>query len=167
MAGLWLRFPFSFALGVLLAGRMEEILAFCRQRSWVVLSLSGLVLGLAWSGNESAGWAVPWLADVAILPFGLAACALIYRWGLFSRFWLFLGRNSLPIYLMQVPLIKYGWLMTDWRTDMLGLLATWALILGLAACVSRLQTVAASVTGARLAAAWRARPASPVSRPQK
>jgi len=139
VARLWLRFPFSFALGVLLAPHMGFVLDFCRQRAVAVLGVTGAILGLAWSVPVGATAPTDWLVDVAFIPFSIAACALLYRFRLTSRFWTFLGRNSLPLFLLQVPLLKNGWLIGVWHKDMLGLLVTWAVIFLLAAGVGRLQ----------------------------
>ena len=144
-ARLWWRFPFSFALGALLAHKMEDVMALVRKKALPVIILSGLVLGLAWSGKDLADLPMNWAADAAIIPMSLAVCSLLFRSGWTSGFLSFLGRNSLPLFLIQVPLLKYGWLLTHWRRDGLGLLATWAVILVLAAGVGKLQRLAAGV----------------------
>jgi len=131
-ARLWWRFPFSFALGVLVSRHMEGLLQLMRRRAWPVLALTGLILGLAWTGKDLADLPMNWAADLAVIPFSLALCSLLYRFGLTSRAWIFLGRNSLALYLLQVPLLKQGWLLGHWRGDILGLLTTWAVIFALA-----------------------------------
>jgi len=68
------------------------------------------------------------MLDLAILPLGICLVIWIYRLNFNSGFIQFLGKNSLPLYLVQVPLIKYGIFMTRWRDDILGLMTTWAMI---------------------------------------
>jgi len=139
MAIMWLRFPFSFALGVLLAGQMEAVLDFCRRQALFVLIVTGLTLRLAWYSYTDPSISTIWLADAAIIPFSLAFCSLLYRFGFTSRFWIFLGRNSLYLYLLQVMLLKYGWFTHVWRKDMIGLLACWAFIMALSFFAARVR----------------------------
>lgn len=133
MVPLWLRFPFSFALGVILSDRMEQFLDFCQRNSAAVLILSGMTLALAFSGRIIPQVSTPWIADIAIIPLSIALCSFLYKLHLTSNALLFIGRYSLFIYLVQVPILKYGLFINAWRTDVIGLLVSWASIIMLSA----------------------------------
>jgi peptidoglycan/LPS O-acetylase OafA/YrhL len=140
IASSWLRFPFSFAMGVLLAGHMEQTLDFCRRQAILILAVTGITLGLVWI-HKIDTYTTIWLADVAIIPCSIAGCSLLYRFNLTSGFWLFMGRNSLYLFLLQVPLLKYGWFTHVWRKDMIGLMACWTVIATMAAGVGWLRNM--------------------------
>lgn len=145
--GLWSRFPFSFALGVLAADRLDRVLALIFRKP-ALYSLLGLVpFGLAICAGTHNNFIAYGVLDAASVLVCLCLLAWLYRFNLTSRLLPFLGALSLPLYLLQLSLLKYGTVLTAWRADMPGVLACILLTLGLAMVVRqvlRLLTAAAS-----------------------
>lgn len=127
MAFQWMRFPFSFALGVIFAQNSDRIVQYFNARlfSTTIFSLVAVFLATHLQGQKNLVYP---MMDLVSVPLGICMVLWIYRLGINSRFLLYVGENSLPLYLLQVPLIKYGLLINQWRNDVIGLIATWALI---------------------------------------
>lgn len=53
----------------------------------------------------------------------------------------FLGKNSLPLYLIQVPMIKYGIFMGQWQNNVMGLIMTWAFIFIVSLVITRIRSL--------------------------
>jgi len=100
---------------------------YFKRRLWLATLLSISAVCLICHLQNQKNLVYPML-DLAILPLGICLVIWIYRLNFNSGFIQFLGKNSLPLYLVQVPLIKYGIFMTRWRDDILGLMTTWAMI---------------------------------------
>ena len=124
---LWIRFPFSFALGVVCGYFCDPIIYYFQRRLVAISLISGIAVCMVCNLPMPLNQIYP-LLDLLILPAGICIVIWIYRLDTHSKFIQFTGRNSLPLYLVQVPLIKYGIFMNVWRDDISGLLATWAVI---------------------------------------
>ncbi len=140
MAGLWLRFPFSFVLGVGVGCHSRSVIGYLTHRPILCLSLSMTAVVLACHLKVNNNLVYPML-DLAILPLGLSAAILVYRLNMNSGLIQFLGKNSLPLYLIQVPMIKYGVFMGQWQNNILGLLMTWAVIFIVSALITRVRSL--------------------------
>lgn len=127
-AALWGRFPFSFAMGVFLAGSGDRLLDFLDSRLLPITLILLVAFGLSIHGPN-----VSVLLDLITPALGLCAAVWIYRTGFNSRLLTWMGKCSLFLYLLQVPLIKYGVFLVQWRRDALGILLTWSIVFSLSA----------------------------------
>lgn len=133
-ASLWLRFPFSFTLGIIFAIYSDQIIKYLNSRLFFATISSFIVFFLTIHVLHQDSL-VPPLLDLITPLIGLCMVLWIYYFGSNSHFLLWMGRCSLPLYLLQVPLIKYGTFLTNWRIDALGILATWGVIFLLSALI--------------------------------
>ena len=145
MVELWIRFPFSFFLGVICGLYSEKVIHYFKHRLLLSTTLSSTAVCLACNLQSQKNLVYPML-DLAILPLGICLVIWLYRLNCNSKFILFLGRHSLPLYLLQVPLIKYGVFMTRWRNDIVGLLVTWLVIFVASMVISRVRFIVDSGT---------------------
>ena len=138
MAGLWMRFPFSFVLGVAFGYHTTAVMDYLKHRLVLSLCLSLVAIVLACHLKNNTYLVYPML-DLAILPMCLSLAILIYRLDINSELIQFLGKLSLPIYLIQVPMIKYGIFMGQWQNNIIGLLVTWALIFLVSIAITQIR----------------------------
>lgn len=126
-AQLWIRFPFSFALGVSSASFLDTVLLFSKRKTTLILVMASCFLWavLSIGSNTYLALVVMDCASIAVFV-SLLSLLISFAWN--SRLLMFLGNNSLPIYLLQVPLLKYGTIPTAWRSDVIGLLAVLILL---------------------------------------
>ncbi|UZP67552.1 acyltransferase [Desulfovibrio mangrovi] len=163
MAAMWLRFPLSFMLGVLLADRMKTVTRWLQAAgngfvAPAVMLLCGAGYFLIADGvylQTPLGYAA---MEVLIIPASWALCVLLLKYVGVSRFLTLLGIYSLPIYLLQVPLLRYGvWFSSG--SGALSLLATWAGIIALAVALQEavdfLRKAASSLSPFRATATGR------------
>lgn len=131
IAELWARFPFSFFLGVVFGIYSEAVYSYLKSRLPLVLVTNALiliVLSLDGSKYESLLPAF----DIAVIPFFVSLVILLQKFGFNSRLLIYMGKNSLPLYLLQVPLIKYGIVINEWQNNIIGLALTYLIIFLLA-----------------------------------
>jgi|GEM_PF-5001531 len=134
MAAMWLRFPLSFMLGVMLADRMTFITSWLQKGKGLAALTVMLLCGAGYLAFAGVGhWQTPWgyaILELLIIPTVWSMCVLFLLYVGVSRFLLVLGIYSLPIYLLQVPLIRYGVWFSP-QSGPLTLLGTWGgIILG-------------------------------------
>lgn len=118
VATLWQRFPVSFALGAAMAGHLEGMLERVQRHALfpaiaAMVVSAGVLAGVFLYGQPYktflAGEIVcTLLVDVSAVVCVLMFCVLLLRIVGPSKALLQVGRLSLPVYLLQVPLIKYG-----------------------------------------------------------
>lgn len=130
----WLRFPFSFTLGIFFALHAERIIAYLRSRLLAASLALAAAFGLSIQPGQQPGLVYP-LLDLISPALGLCMVLWMYHFHIHFRVLSWMGRCSLPLYLLQVPLIKYGIFLTEWRRDAFGIIATWCVIFLLSATV--------------------------------
>jgi len=131
MAFLWMRFPFSFAMGVIFAKYSDKIIRYVNSRIVLITILTIISIAVSIHLYEQKNLVYP-MMDLVFPVLGVCMVLWIYKIGINSKFILYIGKNSLPLYLLQVPIIKYGYLIKTWRHDIVGLIASWALVFLLA-----------------------------------
>ncbi|PID73725.1 MAG: hypothetical protein CSB33_02135 [Desulfobacterales bacterium] len=122
----WGRFPLSFAMGVWFYGEADRIIPFLQKRLVFSTVGSALVFGLSIHLQHQENLVYP-LLDLVSPLMGICLALWMHRLRFQSPWLIWTGRLSLPLYLLQVPLIKYGHLLA-WRTDAVGMIATWIII---------------------------------------
>jgi len=137
---MWMRFPFSFAIGVVISQYAKPVFDYIRKRLVLVtiFSLAAVFLSINLQGQKNLVYP---MLDLSILPLGLSAVFWLYKLRCNSEFIQFMGKYSLPLYLMQIPLIKYGVFMNYWRRDVIGLLVTWITLFLLAFLINQIKII--------------------------
>lgn len=112
-----------FALGVLLA---EQLRRFSRPGVLTLLAPFGVFLGAVAGGRLVEGPASDvfgFVASASAIPLAIACASLLCRWAPVARLGSAIGRRTLAIYLLQVPLLGLWSLVanpeTTWLTRLL------------------------------------------------
>lgn len=127
IARLWARFPFSFAVGVVLADRMDIVLKYCRKRALVILLICGATLAiLINNGSDKTPYAL--VSDFVTIPLALATCSIFYTSRSNDRLFLFMGKYSLYLYLTQALLLQHSFIYNILGCNIISLILTWLTI---------------------------------------
>nr|WP_303046325.1 acyltransferase family protein [Desulfovibrio sp. DV] len=127
MTKLWARFPFSFAIGIILGDYIEDILLYCQKRTLHILILCSIPF-LILLKNGTGNYPYTIAMDILSIPISLAICSLFYTFHLNRRLLILMGQYSLPMYLLQVVFIKNSILYSFLGYNVISLILTWLVI---------------------------------------
>jgi len=106
-ARLWIRFPFSFVLGILFAIYEKEFCKIINRKKIIVLIFSFFILYLATKPYFIFPFFTYFFLDIVSIPLIVVIVFFLYELDLNTKILQFIGEHSLPLYLIQVPILKY------------------------------------------------------------
>ncbi len=127
-ASLWIRFPFSFILGVLFAFYEKDIFKTIIERKLFILIFSFLILFLATKSYLRFCFLTYFVFDILSIPFILTIVFFLYQFKLNFKVLQFVGKHSLSLYLIQVPILKYSIFLHSNMNPKLGLIISLIII---------------------------------------